>query len=364
MRKRLAFFAALLMALLLCCSAGCSITEIVTSMDAVGDSTFMYADSGSMYLWGDSSLCGGGSTVGGTVFDRVPGVVSMAFGDRFAVWLTRDGVAVSGSARCLPGGGTAETVEPTLLCTLNSTGLESSFAESYQLVETDLSSARQVAAGNNFWLALLDDGRLFGFGTEESVLQGERGGDGLVEVTGLPLLSRVSAASTGECAGVTPEGEAVLWGGSFGAPAIYAHAEFTMAESAGDFVLALDTEGSIWRLENGTGTRFAVADVTSVAAGEGFAMAVTRSGDLYSLGRNDHCQLGRDAGASDPEPGQVEGLSGVIAVSCGRAHSVALRKDGTLWAWGAGEAGQLGTGTADSVTPLKLPEKTAKVDIR
>ena len=379
--------AALLLAALLAFSTGCSITEIITSMEAEGDSTFMFCDSGSMYMWGDSRAFGGGETglVGDSVenfgsgqfFTYVPGVVSMAFGDRFGVWLTRDGIVVSGRTECIPitrsdvsAASFAEVAPPTLLCTLNSTGQDSSFPNSYMLVETDLSSARQVAAGDNFWLALLADGRLFGFGygghaghqTEaQSVLLGERGADGIVELTEIGLLTRVSAAPAGECAGIRADGSAVLWGGSFGAPTEYTDAVFTQAESAGDFVLALDEAGNVWRLDGESANRYD-GDFVSIAAGEGFAIAVSRSGELWGWGTASHGQLG-GAASLDGEPLDV-GLSGVIAVSCGRAHAVALRKDGTLWAWGAGEAGQLGTGTADSAVALKLPEKTAKVDIR
>ena len=355
MKRRLLRGAALLLTALIFATgfgslAGCSITEIVTSMQAEGDSTFMFADSGSMYLWGDSSLCGGESTAGGTVFDYVPGVVDMAFGDGFALWLTREGIVVSGNPACLPLTDAPESVPPTLLCTLNSTGLDSSFAEHYALVAIDLSEARQVAAAGQTGLVLLSDGRLI-----------ELSGSGLVELTEIGLLTRVSAAPTGERAGVRADGSVVLWGGSFGAPTEYTNAVFTQAESAGEFVLALDEEGDVWRLDGETANHYD-GDYVSLSAGDGFAIAVSRLGELCGWGTGDHGRLGGE----DRMNGEILdiGISGVIAVSCGRAHAVALRKDGTLWAWGAGGSGQLGAGSADSPVALKLPEKTAKVDIR
>lgn len=58
-------------------------------------------------------------------------------------------------------------------------------------------------------------------------------------------------------------------------------------------------------------------------------------------------------------PGQVPGLTGVVAVAAGMGHFVALKADGTVWAWGSNYRGQLGDGTTqDRLAPVRvlLPE--------
>jgi alpha-tubulin suppressor-like RCC1 family protein len=45
-------------------------------------------------------------------------------------------------------------------------------------------------------------------------------------------------------------------------------------------------------------------------------------------------------------PGQVAGLSDVIAIAAGAGHNFALKNDATVWAWGYNIYGNLGDNTA------------------
>lgn len=362
---------------------GCMMTEIVTSMQAEGDATFMFSDSGTLYRWGDGSTFGGEDTYAALPFTDVPGAIDFAFGDGFAVWLTSDGVAVSGAADMLPvdttdttgttGTTDTGTVPPTLLCTLNSTGLESSF-EHYSLVDADLSTARQVAAGDDFALVLLQDGSVYGFGANAGALLTDGAADGVVALgalsdacaqNGEETVAQITARG-GLCAAVTSEGRLLYWGENLplasAAPAV-----LVQAESTGEFIVALDAEGSVWQFDivKGEATKLSSpANVISLSAGDGFAVAVDKDGQVWSWGVNDSMQLGRETGEADAVPAMVEGVDGAIAVSCGRAHSVVLRKDGTLWVWGAGESGQLASVVDASAEPIKLPEISTRVDVR
>ncbi|MBR6739388.1 MAG: hypothetical protein IKL99_06905 [Oscillospiraceae bacterium] len=368
--------AALLALLMLLCAPGCMITEIVTSIQAEGDATFKFCDSGALYRWGAGEQFGAESTAAPVIFDAVPGAFDFAFADEFAVWLTRDGVAVTGNAGYLPVSAEADTwIGSTLLSPLNSTGLDSEHP-AYELVDVDFTDARQVAAGKDFALVLLADGSLYGFGadTNMALLQyvNEEPQDiyGIVRLEVLDELgglSQISAAPNGQCSAITKSGMLVTWGGDSGyaGSTVFDAAVFTQTASAGDFVIALAEDGTVWQKQgNEHFKREELSDVVSVAAGDGFALAVTRSGEVWSWGKNDESRLGRADTADNSVPAPVEGINGVIAISCGRAHTVALRKDGTVWVWGAGAAGQLGTAGEDSLVPLKLPEQQAKVDIR
>jgi len=143
--------------------------------------------------------------------------------------------------------------------------------------------------------------------------------------------------------------------------------------------------------------------VRSVAAGDGFCLALTASGALYSWGTWAGGRLG--LGATNPEPGRdptrplaappspdappaplprfiltplrvavgtdvaptlpprllapVPRGTATVAlrqVAAGSAHAAAVDVAGGVWCWGAGAGGSLGMGsTSDSYTPRRLP---------
>lgn len=74
-------------------------------------------------------------------------------------------------------------------------------------------------------------------------------------------------------------------------------------------------------------------DVASVAVGDDFALYVTKSGALYSLGSNQHGQLGDGGNENSAEPVLIM-ESGVSKVDAGSAFGLALTDEGKLYAWG------------------------------
>jgi len=95
-----------------------------------------------------------------------------------------------------------------------------------------------------------------------------------------------------------------------------------------------------------------------VAAGEDFAVAVDNTtGGLVAWGRNDHGQI---PGASDvtSTPLTVKGLggSGVSAVAAAGAHGLARLQDGRVICWGQNDDGECGfTGVHSVTTPVVAP---------
>jgi alpha-tubulin suppressor-like RCC1 family protein len=89
--------------------------------------------------------------------------------------------------------------------------------------------------------------------------------------------------------------------------------------------------------------------VLAVAAGHGHSLALMADFTVRAWGRRVEGQLG-DGGpvgstvAPSPAPVQVKNLTNVKAVAAGWYHSLALKADGTVWAWGANHCGQLGNG--------------------
>lgn len=95
-------------------------------------------------------------------------------------------------------------------------------------------------------------------------------------------------------------------------------------------------------------------EVSSVAAGAFFSLALMKNGTVMAWGANEYGALGtgkpRGPESCEGEPCSrvpvpVKGLKGVSAIAAGWAHAYALRQDGEVMAWGEGQEGELGNGT-------------------
>jgi alpha-tubulin suppressor-like RCC1 family protein len=98
-------------------------------------------------------------------------------------------------------------------------------------------------------------------------------------------------------------------------------------------------------------------DITAISAGYGHALALDRSGSVWSFGCNTFGQLGRETANSNANttPSRITGLSGIKAVSAGYRHSLALDAGGNVWGWGLNNHGQLGTRTSEiAVSPIRI----------
>jgi hypothetical protein len=84
----------------------------------------------------------------------------------------------------------------------------------------------------------------------------------------------------------------------------------------------------------------------AVAAGADFSMALTKQGKVYTWGVNEYGQLGRETEDGGPyEPGPVEGpLENleIVEISAGDSFAIARAKSGEVYSWGKNEEGQLG----------------------
>ena len=97
--------------------------------------------------------------------------------------------------------------------------------------------------------------------------------------------------------------------------------------------------------------------LSQVSFGGSHMLALTRSGQVYTLGDGSLGQLGHGNLASCPEPRLLSQLAGrtVAQVACGGSHSLALSEHGEVFAWGRGFEGQLGLGAQEvSVCPKYL----------
>lgn len=90
-----------------------------------------------------------------------------------------------------------------------------------------------------------------------------------------------------------------------------------------------------------------LSDVTAISAGEYHSLALLEDGKVMAWGSNRSGQLGDGTTETRDVPVEVHGLSNVIAISAGGEGSLALLKDGTVMAWGSNEDGALGDGSLE-----------------
>jgi alpha-tubulin suppressor-like RCC1 family protein len=109
----------------------------------------------------------------------------------------------------------------------------------------------------------------------------------------------------------------------------------------------------------------ALATNSYVSSGDGFVLALTRSGQVWAWGDNGSGQLGvasTDTCNGLPcsrTPIHIQGLpvgDRVVAVAAGTGWSFAITASGQLWAWGTNTFGRFGNGTTDSSpVPIMIP---------
>jgi len=101
---------------------------------------------------------------------------------------------------------------------------------------------------------------------------------------------------------------------------------------------------------------------TNISAGDGFSVAVSSEGTVYTWGSNTKGQLGRETTEEKEQilPTKVSIPTPIIDISTGRAFSFAVGKDGSVYSWGSGQHGVLGHGdTKRQKTPKKVEGVTS-----
>jgi alpha-tubulin suppressor-like RCC1 family protein len=132
-----------------------------------------------------------------------------------------------------------------------------------------------------------------------------------------------------------------------------------------DWVLEAVKELAVGEQEEGVGAEretiqelaepAALVGVKAIAAGNGYTLALTESGEVYAWGLNDHGWLGLGDTENRLTPTKVAGLGRVKAIAAGRHHPLALTESGEVYAWGSNEYGQLGLGDTEyRLIPTKV----------
>lgn len=216
-----------------------------------------------------------------------------------------------------------------------------------------LTNVASVSAGNNYSLALKNDGTVWQWGTYSTVTAARI-------PTQVPGLTDVVAISAGTYHAVALKGDGTVWTwgsnvsgalgiGEYGTPSDHTPRQVVDPNDATDHL---------------TG-------IKKISAGASHTLAVKDDGTLYSWGLNDNGQLGIGTNESGgiPTPQKVKNSSGdgyianIVEIAAGPYHSVAVLEgtfNGVLqrkvYTWGYNGYGQLGYVT-DSYYANPLPQE-------
>jgi alpha-tubulin suppressor-like RCC1 family protein len=106
-----------------------------------------------------------------------------------------------------------------------------------------------------------------------------------------------------------------------------------------------------------------LSNVSGIAAGEYYSLALTNDGKVYAWGYNGYGQLGLGNTTNQSSPVHVSSLSNVAGIaantennsSTGASHSLAFTNDGKVYSWGSNSTGQLGLGNnTDQSRPVHV----------
>jgi hypothetical protein len=193
-------------------------------------------------------------------------------------------------------------------------------------VPATAASAYDVAAGREFSLALVGDGRVIAWGyNSDNRATPPTDLAGVVELSA-GIYHTLALKSDGRITGWGFNGNDIL--------TVPSKLTEVLAVAAGGYhSLAVKRDGTVigWGFaENGrTVAPSTLTDVIAIAAGRDHSVALKSDGTVVAWGLNDHGQ------ADVPV-----GLSGVVAITAGDNHTVALKADGKVVAWGQNSSGQ------------------------
>lgn len=239
----------------------------------------------------------------------------------------------------------------------------------------------QVAQQTDFVLILRSDGSVVGFGSDTSLLAARPSSSkGRIEVpTVLDLPPRVTqvAISSDAAYALLDDGTLLAWGtndrGQFGGGAgssrtpgnpmrsatpirVASPKPVAQIVAAGHHALALATDGTVltWGDDpSGGPAEMRVVEgleqVTQVAAAGTHDLALTKAGVVLAWGENGNGQLGVPLDTRrSTRPVQVPGLDHVVSIGAygnsNFGYSGAVKADGTVWMWGSNQAATMGNG--------------------
>jgi alpha-tubulin suppressor-like RCC1 family protein len=194
-------------------------------------------------------------------------------------------------------------------------------------------AAVQVAVGNVFTCARLEDGSVWCWGdnargtlgngttaAQTAPVQVQLGGDAAVDL---------DVGASHACVRLASNGAVACWGDN---TALDLGQPLSVTTQAVPSVVA-GTEGAL-----------------ALAVGHRHACALDASGSVVCWGRNRDGQLGPATGSASATPQMIPSLGAVTALGASGRESCAIEQLGDVRCWGANESGELGDGTYNSTS--------------
>ena len=214
-----------------------------------------------------------------------------------------------------------------------------------------------IAAGQNFSLALKNNGTVFAWGRNA---EGQIG----INNTTTPQPTPVQVLGVGGSGYLT--GVVAIAAGRYYSMALkYDGTVFAWGSNVnGEIGINNTTTPQTTPVQVlGVGASGYLTDIKEIATGGTHSMALRNDGMVYAWGRNTEGQIGiNNVTTPQTTPVQVLGvgasgyLTGVVAIDGGGYHSMALKSDGTVFAWGQNTYGAIGINnvTTPQTTPVQV----------
>ena len=187
-----------------------------------------------------------------------------------------------------------------------------------------LTQVKAIAAGAYHSLALKTDGTVWAWGENGSGQLGDGTDTRRLQPVQVPSITSVASIWAGESRSIGIRSDGSVWEWGSGAPNVPT------------------------RLDQ-------VSSGSLASIGRSHSLVLRSFGDVLGWGENDFGQLGNGtrARAFSDAPVATLGLNSVVSIAAGDGFSVAVRSDGTVWSWGRNDSGQLAQPGGSYLTPVQ-----------
>ncbi|OYU80729.1 MAG: hypothetical protein CFE23_08405 [Flavobacterium sp. BFFFF1] len=200
---------------------------------------------------------------------------------------------------------------------------------------------QKVSAGNDFTIAIRDDGTLWSWGRNPYGQLGD--GSPTTSISYWPKQTSEDntwvtvSAGWNHAAGIKSDGTLWTWGQNY----------------YGNLGDGTNTDKTV-PVQVGSATNWVY-----VSANYDNTFAIKSDGTLWAWGQNSFYELGDGTNVSQNIPIQIGTATNWKMVTGGFAHTIGVKTNGTLWAWGRNNLGQLGDGTTvDKTIPTQITTAT------